>query len=253
MLDARDFQYNFGALLAGINRTDDPALNRALTVHRNTAHKAAQDALAANYPVVAALVGDEAFAACAHDFVEDYPPGDPRLCLYSAGFADYLANWPAFADFSYLPSVARLERLVIEALFAADADPLDPARLAGDLDPAAALVLHPATRIASFDCPAVSIWLAHQDMPATGLDAIEWRHETAIVTRPGLTIQMRAVDDATHAFASAPTLADAAAAAHALGGNVADIFAALLADGAFAQPADALAQTNIPEDDDDAD
>jgi len=253
MLDARDFQYNFGALLAGINRTDDPALNRALTVHRNTAHKAAQDALADNYPVVAALVGGEAFAACAHDFVEDYPPGDPRLCFYGAGFADYLANWPAFADFAYLPSVARLERLVIEALFAADADPLDPARLAGDLDPAAPLALHPAARIASFDCPAVSIWLAHQDVPVTGLDAIEWRHETALVTRPGLDIRVRPVDEATRAFASAPTLADAATAAHELGGNVADIFAALLADGAFAQPADAFAQANIPEDDDDAD
>ena len=69
MLSASDpflqFQAAFAGLLAGRGEAGDPALARAVAVHRNTAAKAAQDALAANYPVLRALFGEAPFDACA--------------------------------------------------------------------------------------------------------------------------------------------------------------------------------------------
>lgn len=230
------FQQAFGALLNGEAPVEGVALRRALTVHRNTAFKAAQDALAANYPVVEAIVGEEAFAACARAFVERHPPSDPRLCLYGEGFHGFLREWRHFSELDYLPAVGALERLVVEALFASDAEPLDAAALAADLDPDAPLALHPATRIAAFDCSAASLWRAHQVDAPQMLETIEWAPEIVLVTRPRLRVAVRAIDPAMHAFLTAPTLGEAAVAAAARGGAISTIFADLLTWGAFARP-----------------
>jgi hypothetical protein len=236
MLETWAFQQAFAAMLNGQESAGDPALRRALAVHRNTAFKAAQDALAANYPVVEAIVGAEAFDACAHVFVELDPPSDPRLCLYGEAFPAFVAGWPHFTKLEYLPTMAKLERLVVEALFASDAEPLDAAALAADLDPDAPLELHPATRIGAFDCPVASLWQAHRPEAPQRFDTLEWVAETVLVTRPALRIDVRAIDAATHAFLTAPTLGEAAMAAAARGGDVAAIFTDLLTLGAFARP-----------------
>jgi hypothetical protein len=228
------FQDRFGQLLVSDARSADPALRRALAVHRNTATKAALDALAANFPVTTRLVGAEAFQACAHDFVVHRPPAEPRLCLYGERFASQVAAWHAFADFPYLGSVASLERLVVEALFAADVTPLDPTVLSAGVDGEMPLALHPATRHAQFKWPAVTIWQAHQGDEVEGLTITEWTPEAVLVTRPAHRVEVRAIDPATHAFLTSPTLGEAAAAAHALGGDVAEIFSSLLLSGAFA-------------------
>ena len=87
MPDPAAFQQAFGAMLAGRGgAVADPALARALVIHRNTAAKAAQDAVAANFPVVRALVGEEAFTGCAAAFVDAAPPATPRLCVYGDGY-----------------------------------------------------------------------------------------------------------------------------------------------------------------------
>lgn len=227
------FQDRFGYLLASDAQPSDPSLRRALAVHRNTSAKAALGALAANFPVTVRLVGDEAFQACAYDFVRYRPPADPRLCLYGEAFPTQVAAWHAFADYPYLGSVAGLERLMIEALFAADAEPLDAGRLAEGVDGEMPLCFHPATRIAEFPWPAVSIWQAHQVDGLADLTPVDWAAETALITRPGPVVEVRAVDPATQAFLTAPTLSAAAAAAHARGGDVAEIFSSLLLSGAF--------------------
>lgn len=230
------FQQAFGGWLAGVGSiSDDPALARALAVHRNTAAKAARDALAANYPVVEAVVGAEAFAACASTFVEQFPPREPRLCLYGGGFAAFVAAWQPFETLPYLDAVATVERMVIEALFAADAEPLDADALRLGIDPDMPLRLHPAARIARLASPAASLWHAHQpDAPADALDALEWRPEAVLVTRPALAVEVRTLDAAAASFLSAPTLGAAALAAHEAGGDVATIFAGLITAGALA-------------------
>ncbi len=214
----------------------DSDLRRAVAVHRNTSRKASLDALDANFPVLSTMVGESAFAACAWAYIDLCPPVDPRLCFYGKQFPTFVANWQPFRDFSYLEAVARLEWLVVEALFAADADPLAPAALGAEPDPAMPLTLHPATRIETFACPAASYWRAHQPDSDLDLPTVQWEPEIALVTRPGLSIELKAIDAATQAFLTAPTIGDAALAAHELGGDVAAIFSALLLAGAFALP-----------------
>lgn len=232
---AAAFQATFGGALAVHAGHSDTSLARALTIHRNTASKAAQTAVADNFPVVRAMVGDEAFMAVARDFVEWAPPAEPRLCLYGAGFAAFLDDYPPFADHRYLADVAQVERLVVEALFAADAMPRDPASFAViDLD--APLRLHPAVRFAAFDSPAASLWLAHQDGAAEdALENVVWQPECVLVTRPGRQIAVAVETPAAIAFiegcANDLPLSQAAGAA---GDTMADVFGRTISAGCFA-------------------
>jgi hypothetical protein len=222
-------------MLASPERASDPAIRRALAVHRNTATKAARDALFANYPVVAALVGEDAFAACATAYVEVSPPAEARLCLYGSRFPAFVDAWTPFAEASYLGAVAALERLVTDALFAADEGLLDPEALAAGIDPDAALRWHPATRTGQSQSPAASLWLAHQaDAPPEALDTLIWAPEQFLITRPADAIEVRVIGAPTRAFLAGSTLATAAENAASEGGDVAAIFATLLSAGAFA-------------------
>jgi hypothetical protein len=232
------FERHFGAALLGLESFIAPELARALAIHRNTAFKAAEDALADNYPVLRALCGHGAFAACAHAFVLAKPPAEPRLCFYGAGLPVFVEGWRPFQNTPWLADVAALERLAVEALFAADAIALDGAAVAARLDPERALTLHPAVRFARFASPAGSIWLAHQgDAPEAALEAVEWRPEAVVVTRPGDSLMVKPLDPATAALLEA-CIAGASprtiAAASWVGDDVAAAFSTLITAGVFA-------------------
>ncbi len=240
MSDPLAFQQSFGAALAGTPNdwAVDHAVSRALAIHRNTSFRAAAEALYDNFPVVRQLVGEEAFAACAFRYVEDFPPVDPRLCLFGDGFERFVASYEPFTDIAYLADMARLERLTIEALFAADALLFTGAAF----DMARPLYLHPATRVARFDSPVAALWEAHQpDANAGALDELDWHGCQMLVTRPQ-DVLVAQIDEPTAAFIDAcqdeRPLAEAAAAAASAGGDVSAVFALLISCAAFQTQSD---------------
>ena len=234
------FQQRFASALEnpGLVPVTNPRLRRAIVVHRNTARKAAQDALADNYPVVRALVGEEAFAACAVGYAEANPPCDPRLCIYGEQFDAFLSGYVPFRELPWLAGMARLEWLRVEALFAADALPLDPSSATLQVSVDTRLRLHPAVRMLACDAPVVSLWLAHQPWATSdAIEQVEWRPEIALVTRPADRVIVRVADPGTAAFLSAcargEPLGEAARAADEAGADVAQVFVSLIAAGAF--------------------
>lgn len=235
-----DFQSRFARALSDPETPVSSSLARALSVHRNTATKAAVDALSANYPVVQALFGAEPFEACAVGFVAFSPPRQPWLSDYGAGFDNYLRAYaPAMAS-PYIADVATLERLRTEALSAADGPALRGETLVGRIDLAARLPLHPAVRTASFASPAVSIWLAHAAGDEDALADLNWRAENVLITRPLGVVHIRSVDMPTLIFLTACaehlSVGAAAWAAADAGGVLATLFETLIRAGAFASP-----------------
>jgi hypothetical protein len=170
-------------------------------VYRNTWLKALIDALDANYPTVAMLLGPEPFEAIASAYARGHQPETPVLALYGDRFPDFLVEVQIASDIPYLRDVAALDRLWTESLFAPDAAALD-AEFIGSLAPhtlsALRPSLHPAVRIARFETPAVTIWQAHHD--EDGFDELEpdWRAESVLVTRPAGAVAVHAIGDAEH-------------------------------------------------------
>lgn len=217
-------------------------------VYRNTVMTACIDALAANYPAVARLVGDEWFRAAATFFVRHAPPSQPCLFDYGEGFAGFFAGFPPAAALPYLPDVARLDRLWTEAHLAADEAPLDASRVAA-LTPTelanAVLAPHASARWAWFDRhPAWSLW-RHGRADTHSEDGAMyepvWQAEGALLVRVRGTVESMAASRAECAFldacAAGQALAQCAAAALAADpdADLAASMARLLRAGAFAR------------------
>jgi hypothetical protein len=175
-LELLAFQRDFAAAL------DHPATG-AMAVYRNTVLHGAVEALRANYRVVEQIVGPQMFEALAVDYAAECPPRQPILALYGARFADWLDRQPWVRELSYLADVARVERLCIESLMAADAEALSATDLSQYDFARLKLNLHPALRFAWLPTPAMSIWLAHQRPVSSELN-VDWKAEGALFARP---------------------------------------------------------------------
>lgn len=195
MSDLAEFQRDFVAALDG--RRPVPPL---LAIYRNSAIKAAIDALADNYPTIAMILGEEAFAGLAADHVRQCPPANPVLAAYGAGFADWLDAHEIAAMLPYLSAVARIDRWQTESHLAAEAATLSPATVAmmsAEQWSASGAVLHPATRLGWFNLPAPSIWLAHREAEIEEIEPI-WRAEGILLTRLDGAVVARPIGAAEH-------------------------------------------------------
>lgn len=222
----------------------------AFAVYRNTVMKACIDALAANFPAVQRLAGEDWFLATAALYVAAEPPQDGRLLVYGAGFPDFLARFEPAASLPYLPGVARLDALWREAHAAADAAVLGPDVLAG-LPPEALGALrlqpHPATRWACFDAhPVFAIWQRNRNAADADADAeaeadapLDWQGDGGLLTRPTDAVRAEPLCHGgcalLDACAGGATLGEAAEGALAArpGTDLAGVLAQLLRAGAF--------------------
>jgi hypothetical protein len=214
-------------------------------VYRNTVLKGCIDALQANFPTVDRLVGDEWFRAAASVYARQQVPTAPTLLTYGASFPEFLARFEPAAELPYLSDVACVDRLWSEAHVAADDDMLQPADLAL-LTPQqmsrAGLRLHPATRWHwCAEHPVATLWQRNRHGNAAAGEAIDWRGEGLLLTRPDGAVLHRplAQEGAAllAAFAAALTFEQAFAAALAVNADadLADLFGQLLQAGAFSR------------------
>lgn len=215
----------------------------AFAVYRNTVMAGCIDALQANYPSVARLVGDEWFRAAAAVFARANLPRHPTLAVYGEGFADFLAAFDPAAGLPYLPDVARVDRFWTEAHTAPDEVAVEAAAVAR-LDPEAlartVLRPHASARWAWFAAqPIVTIWRRNRYPADDDQAEIAWRGEGVLVVRPGGTVENVELDPAGCAFldacAAGGTLAEAAGSALAVDAqaDLASLMARLLEAGAF--------------------
>uniref|UniRef100_B0SUK9 Putative DNA-binding domain-containing protein n=1 Tax=Caulobacter sp. (strain K31) TaxID=366602 RepID=B0SUK9_CAUSK len=215
----------------------DPA---GLAVYRNTIAKGCVDALAANFPTVASLVGDDWFRAAAALFAAAHPPASAALLAYGEAFPDWLAAFPPAGDLPYLPAMAWIDWRWTTALFAAEAKPLtaESFALPPEVLAAARPRLHPSLSFAWFDVGLPGLWLAAREPDPGEMQLLE-EPQGLLIVRPAETVASRRLDAAGFAFLTAArdgaTLGEAITAA-ALADPAADLpalFAALIADGVF--------------------
>jgi hypothetical protein len=185
------FQRGFSDALLGRGGAPTAlATQRGFAVYRNTVLEGWIDALEANYPAVARLVGRDWFRSAAALHARADPPRDPRLLLYGADFATFLQGFAPAAGLPYLAAVARLDRFWTESHVAADAPSADAAllaRLPAEALGATVLRPHPATRWAWFeDQPIVSIWMRNRADANDGAtpEELVWRGEGVLLARP---------------------------------------------------------------------
>ena len=112
------------------------------------------------------LVGAANFKLLAGAFLRQHPPSSPLMMFYGDRMPGFLETFGPTASLGYLPDVARLELAIRQSYHAADADPVDPARLQA-LPPhalmGATLRLAPSLRLVRSRWPIHAIWRFNMD------------------------------------------------------------------------------------------
>jgi hypothetical protein len=223
-----DTQAEFAAALFSAHAPVPPSIkgsalrraDRRFAVYRNNVTVGLVEALAARFPVVKRLVGDEFFAALARNYVRHEPPLSPLLIHYGATFANFVQHFEPAKPLPYLADVARLEYARGRAYHCADVDPLPRevfSALSGDRVGAARLTLHPSVSVIGSAFPLFSIWQVNQARAVSPVE--DWRAEAVLVARPLVEVKTLRLNAGIAAFLTAlqsgRTIAEAAEAGSA--------------------------------------
>jgi hypothetical protein len=205
---------------------DGARFERGLEVYRANAGALAERALAAAFPTVQQLLGDESFAALARAFWRARSPLRGDVGEWGEGLADFIDADGQLGATPYVADVARLEWALHAAERAADGEAAPGAleRLAGGADPAALrLVLRPGCALVVSRHPIATLWHAHRSAAPDRFAPVraafaEGRGENAFVARRGLQAGVRAIGDADARFTAALLAGHTLAAALDAGG-----------------------------------
>ena len=217
----QSYQLDFAAALSAAHAYAPPRAVAAestvrFRIYRNNFYHGLGKQLGEAYPVVRRLVGEPFFDGAARAFLAAHPPRSRSLALFGDGYPGFLECFPPAASLPYLADVARLERARLEALHAGDAAPLAPTAMAGlgDALAEARFIAHPTTRLVESRHPIVDIWRANQANAEPGAECIPVSAQCALVTRPQLSVEVRAITAAEAVFARALAAGDDAGTAY---------------------------------------
>jgi hypothetical protein len=221
-----ELQQSFAATVLGLPAELPVGLRAAtaargesgLAVYRNNVMSGLIKVVAARFPVVRRLLGEESFLEWVRRFIAAEPPRSPLLLDYGDGFPQVLRRFGGDACIGHIADIADLEIARGKAYHAADAVSLPPQafaaipaeRLAG-----LRLSLHPSVSLLQSRFPIVSLWHASQEAGDVVLQ--QWRPEAALIARPLLEVEVWNLPPGGFAFLTAlshgATMAEAAEAA----------------------------------------
>jgi hypothetical protein len=205
-------------LATGLRATTAARAESGLAVYRNNAMSGLIKVVAARFPVVRRLVGEDCFFEKVRRFIAAAPPRSPLLLDYGNGFPQFLRRPGDDACIAYIADIADLEIARGKAYHAADAEPLPrqafaaiPAEQLAELR----LTLHPSVSLLQSQFPIVSVW--HESQQGGDVALRQWRPEAALIARPALEVEIWNLPPGGFAFLTAlsrgATLAEAAEAA----------------------------------------
>jgi hypothetical protein len=200
---ARKLLWREEGLPPGVTSHSSPTPVKRFNVYRNNVFASLSETLAARFPVVERLVGEEFFQAMAREFVSRHPPRSAALLEYGDAFPPFLEAFEPVASLPYLPDVARLEWARNAAYHAADAQAIGGAALAA-IPPEAigevVLQLHPSVQIVASPYPIVSIWQTNTHDRQVRPIGPEMPGEIALVVRQELDVLVLRLDQGAAAF-----------------------------------------------------
>lgn len=223
---------------------------RRIGIYANNLQHSLGAALAAVYPTVHELVGEQFFAGMASRYIRQHPSRSGNLQEFGAWMPDFIAGLEAAASLPYLADVARLDwawHAVFHSVAAPACDAgaaLSALAAAPEASRAAAQMRwQPAARLLASAHPVFSIWRWHQ-LPASERETLnlEAGAEQLLIYSHAGDVHVMPLDAAEHgllqAFNAGECLAAAAGAALAADPqfDLAPALARHLANGVLGAP-----------------
>jgi hypothetical protein len=198
-----------GAAIGSLRGLPRVSAQDSLGIYQSAVDNALRGALREIFPVCAALVGEDCFAATARDYGLATPSHHPDLARCGEAFPRFLAQLPYLDPVPYLSDVARLE-LAWHAAFSAPGPPsaANPETIAEEIAEALSqrpeswrFLLPPSAHLVFSPHPVLAIWEAHQqdgealDDPGSSLEIdLESGPDYLIVWRRDLDLRIERVE-----------------------------------------------------------
>ena len=172
---------------AGVFRERGLSARQRLNVYHHHSRIVECEALAAVYPAVRRLVGEDFFANMAVLYAGQYPLNRGDLRVFGEQLADFLAQFEPLRTVPYVADVARLEWCWHESLHAAQAS------LEARAADGTRLCLAPHVRLLHSPFPVATIWdfalREHaDDTPHLNIDTMGPEH--VLIMRPTLDVEV---------------------------------------------------------------
>lgn len=144
---------------------DAPPLSREarLDIYAEAYFSRLREALAADFEVSRLVLGEDGFGRLAARYFAAHPSRTRTIGEIGRDLPAFAASWEEGFDKPYLSDLALLEWTLIEAFYASDVAPLDPASLAAvppDAWEGARLILDPSVKILVCEWPVDELWHA---------------------------------------------------------------------------------------------
>jgi hypothetical protein len=187
-------QHSFAAAVRGrpaelpIRAATVARAESGLAVYRNNMMSGLIKVLAARFPVVRRLLGEDCFLESVRRFIDAEPPRSPLLLDYGDGFPQFLRS---IGDDACTADIADLEVARGTAYHAADAASLPSqafAAIPAERLARLRLTFHPSVSLLQSRFPIVSLWQANQEPGEVPLP--QGLAEAALIARPLLEVEV---------------------------------------------------------------
>jgi len=176
------------AVLQQISTDTGPDAEQRLDIYRHSILNSFSRVLAATYPVIEKLVGEDFFSAMAKQYAQTMPSLQPDLGEFGRHFDHFLAEFEQLKQLAYLPDVARLEWLWEEVFYAADDPEANFSALAELNDQRLQKLrfnLSASAHLLQSTYPVLAIWQANQICDNTEEIVLESTGEQLLLLRQG--------------------------------------------------------------------
>ena len=184
-----------GAIHAHIAPCGRAPVTARLSIYATAYTARLVEALEANYPAVAKLLGEADFAELAQEYIASHDSHSFSIRYYGHALAHFLASQPGYKPMPFLADLAQWEWMMAEVFDSADAGSITVAALAGR-EPAEwtslRFTFHPSVRAMSLAWNAPQMWKALMDdaeRPRARVERLPvpwllWRNELRELFRP---------------------------------------------------------------------
>jgi hypothetical protein len=206
------------AQIATLIAPSELAPEARVAIYANNAREGFLQALAATFPVIERLAGQDWFRQTGREYMRRHPSRSGNLHYVGEHFAAFLEELLHDTDHAYFADVARLEWAYQEVLVAADHPSFEISALSSvSTDDYDSLVfrVHPALRLVESRYPLLAIWQANQSDAADGAQsiALDAGATRLLIVRRDDHVELRELDAAEFAllaaFARGATLSEA--------------------------------------------
>jgi hypothetical protein len=168
--------------------TDRVPLSTRLRIYSDAYYSRLTEALQANFPALAELLGERDFERLAAQYIATHDSRFASIRYYGDELAQFLATEARYRPVPLLADLARWEWTMAAVFDAADADAIDARALSGKSPTEWAtmrLTFHPSVHVLEFAWNAPQIWKAITDGTARPAAAVSrepvswllWRHQ----------------------------------------------------------------------------